>query len=680
MADRWGTGDTDRHGLKLPPGVRGYGGAALAVAVATLVRWLLQPYFAFDLPFITFFAAVFLSAWLWGVGPAILAVVLSIIVASRLFFPPPGSAEAALLTLTGLTLFGTIGLGVATLGEARLRAQRRAEAEAAEARQAREAAEEAAVQAEEAAMEAEESAAHAAESAVQAEEQAHRLSAVVDWSDDAIITKDAHGVIQTWNPAAERIFGFTAAEMVGQSVLRLIPPELHAEEQEILAKIARGEHVAHYETTRLRKDGQRIMIALTMSPIRDAVGALIGASAITRDITRQHSLEDQLRHSQQLDAIGQLAGGVAHDFNNVLAAISGYVGLLLRGLGPGDARRNDALGIQEAVDRGASLTQQLLAFGRKQVMQPELVDLREVLDDTGRMLRRLIGEHIDLAIVPGPILSPVLCDRGQLNQVIVNLAVNARDAMPRGGRLTIEARDMPLTEEYSASHLAVTAGQYVLLAITDTGHGMTLDVQGRIFEPFFTTKPHGKGTGLGLSTVFGIVKQLGGHIFVYSEPGQGTTFKVYLPRAEGAAVVTPAAPAQTEMGGTETVLIVEDNRAIREIIGRILQMSAYTVLQAETPAEALALAGQQAGPIHLLLTDVVLPEMSGRELAERLIAQRPRLVVLYMSGYPGDAIVHQGRLDADTEFLQKPFSTDVLLRRVREVLGRGGAGSGAASA
>jgi two-component system cell cycle sensor histidine kinase/response regulator CckA len=679
MDDTSGTKNMTRHALKLPPGVRRYGGAALAVAIATLIRWLLQPYFAFDLPFITFFAAVFVSAWLWGVGPALLAVVLSAVVASRLFFPPPDSAEAQLLTLTGLTLFSTIGLGAAALGEGRLRAQRRAEAEAAEARQARETAEEAAVQAEEAAVEAEESATQAAESAAQAEEQAHRLSAIVDWSDDAIITKDLRGVIQSWNPAAERIFGYTAAEVVGQSVLRLIPPELHAEEQQILAQIARGEHVAHYETTRVRKDGQRIMIALTVSPIRDAGGALIGASAIKRDITRQHSLEEQLRHSQQLDAIGQLAGGVAHDFNNVLAAISGYVGLLLRGLGPGDARRNDALGIQEAVDRGASLTQQLLAFGRKQVMQPELVDLREVLDDTGRMLQRLIGEHIDLAIVPGPILSPVLCDRGQLNQVIVNLAVNARDAMLRGGRLTIEARDVPLTEEYSGSHLAVTAGHYVLLAITDTGHGMTPEVQGRIFEPFFTTKPQGKGTGLGLSTVFGIVKQLGGHIFVYSEPGQGTTFKVYLPRAEGAVVATPAA-AEPEAGGTETVLLVEDNRAIREIIGRILQMSAYTVLAAGTPAEALALAGQQAGPIHLLLTDVILPGMSGRELADRLLAQRPGLLVLYMSGYPGDAIVHQGRLDPDTEFLQKPFSTDVLLRQVRDVLGRGGAGSGAASA
>ena len=680
MDDTSGTKNMTRHALKLPPGVRRYGGAVLVVAIATLIRWLLQPYFAFDLPFITFFAAVFVSAWLWGVGPALLAVVLSAVVAARLFFPPAGSAEAQLLTLTGLTLFGTIGLGAAALGEGRLRAQRRAEAEAAEARQARETAEEAAVRAEEAAVEAEESATQAAESAAQAEEQAHRLSAIVDWSDDAIITKDLRGVIQSWNPAAERIFGYTAAEMVGQSVLRLIPPELHAEEQEILAQIARGEHVAHYETPRVRKDGQRITIALTVSPIRDAGGALIGASAIKRDITRQHSLEEQLRHSQQLDAIGQLAGGVAHDFNNVLAAISGYVGLLLRGLGPADARRNDALGIQEAVERGASLTQQLLAFGRKQVMQPELVDLREVLDDTGRMLQRLIGEHIDLAIVPGPILSPVLCDRGQLNQVIVNLALNARDAMPRGGRLTIEARDVPLTEEYSASHLGVTAGHYVLLAITDTGAGMTPEVQARIFEPFFTTKPQGKGTGLGLSTVFGIVKQLGGHIFVYSEPGQGTTFKVYLPRAEGAVLATPGPAAEPDVGGTETVLLVEDNRAIREIIGRILQMSAYTVLEAGTPAEALALAGQQAGPIHLLLTDVVLPGLSGRELADRLLAQRPGLLVLYMSGYPGDAIVHQGRLDADTEFLQKPFSTDVLLRRVREVLGRGGAGTGAASA
>jgi CheY-like chemotaxis protein len=337
------------------------------------------------------------------------------------------------------------------------------------------------------------------------------------------------------------------------------------------------------------------------------------------------------------------------------------------------------LGIQEATDRATALTQQLLAFGRKQMMQPTVVDLREVLDDTGRMLQRLIGEHIDLAVIPGPMLSPVLADRGQLGQVIINLAVNARDAMPNGGRLTIEAHDAPLTEEYTDTHLAVTPGPYVLLAVSDTGHGMTPETKARLFEPFFTTKPQGKGTGLGLSTVFGIVKQFGGHIFVYSEPDHGTTFKVYLPRAETGVVAAPTQAPAPGVGGTETVLFVEDDPAIRNVIRRFLEISAYTVLEAASPRQALELAEGYERRIHLLLTDVVLPEMSGRELAERLSAQRPGLLVLYMSGYTDDAVFHQERLEPDTAFLQKPFAPDVLLRRIREVLGPGGADASAAA-
>jgi len=593
------------------------------------------------------------------------AVGLSAIAAGFFFFPPAASPPDRLLTAVGLVLFIAIGLGAAAMGEGRLRAQRRMEAEREDAHHAR-------VLAEDAALEAEEAAAQAAESAAQAEEQALRLAAIVDSSDDAIVSKDVDGTVRGWNLAAERIFGYTAAEMVGQSIFRLIPPKLHADEHEVLARIRRGEHVAHYETTRIRKDGQRLLIALTVSPIRDARGALIGASAIKRDITGQRNVEAQLRQAQQLEAIGQLAGGVAHDFNNVLAAISGYVALALRALPPGDPVRTDVVGIQEAVDRAAALTQQLLAFGRKQMMQPTLVDLREVLDDTGRMLKRLIGEHIDLAVVPGAVLSPVLADRGQLGQVIINLAVNARDAMPTGGRLTIEARDAPLTEEYTDTHLAVAPGPYVLLAVSDTGHGMTPEIKAHLFEPFFTTKPRGKGTGLGLSTVFGIVKQFGGHIFVYSEPDQGTTFKIYLPRAEGAIAAAPAPVSGQAVGGTETILLLEDDPAIRMVIRRFLELSAYTVLDAATPRQALELAANVERPIDLLLTDVVLPEMSGRELAERLAAQRPGLLVLYMSGYTDDAIVHQGRLEPDTAFLQKPFAPEVLLRRVREVLGPGG--------
>ena len=661
--------------MSIAPVVRRYGGAVLIVAVAGIVRWLLQPLLAFNLPFVTFFGAVFLCGWLYGLRPTVLAVLLSAVTANVLFFPPVDAGEhGALLNALGLGLFVAIGIGTGVLGESRLRALQRAQTEADESRQARAAGEEVAVEAEELAAQAE-------EFATQAEERALRLAAIVDSSDDAIISKDLDGRVQGWNPAAERIFGYTAAEMVGQSVFRLIPPDLHAEEHAILARIRRGEHVAHYETSRLRKDGQRILIALTVSPIRDAGGALVGASAIKRDVTDQRSLEAQLRHAQQLDAIGQLAGGVAHDFNNILTAISGYTALLLRNLPADDHRRPDVMGIQDAADRAVALTQQLLAFGRKQVMQPTVVDLREVLDDTGRMLRRLLGEHIDLAIVPGPIVSPVVADRGQLGQVLVNLAVNARDAMPDGGRLTIGARDTPLTEEYADSHLAVSPGSYVLLAVSDTGRGMTPEVRARIFEPFFTTKPRGKGTGLGLSTVFGIVKQCGGHIFVYSEPGQGTTVKIYLPRAEAAAgAVAPTVEAAPDAQRPGTILLVEDDASIRAVTRRLLETGGYTVLEAATPSKARDFAEHYAGPIHLLLTDVVMPEMSGPQLAALIREQRTDLPVLYMSGYADDAIVHHGRLDPGAEFLPKPFTPESLLRRVQQALGQGGADVTAAGA
>ncbi len=498
-----------------------------------------------------------------------------------------------------------------------------------------------------------------------------RLGAVVESSDDAIISKDLDGTVRTWNRAAERIFGYPLEEMIGQPIFRLIPEELHPEEHQLLARIRAGEHVAHYETTRIRKDGQRIPISLSLSPVRDSEGRLIGASAIKRDITAQRGLERQLHHAQQMDAIGQLAAGVAHDFNNILTVISGYCGLLLARTRVPDPRRDDIIGIQEAADRAAALTQQLLAFGRKQVMQPQVLDLREVIEDTGRMLRRLLGEHIDLAITTGPLLSPVFADRGQLSQVLVNLAVNARDAMPQGGRLTIAAQDVPLSEEYASTHLEVMPGPYVRIAVSDTGVGMTPEIQARMFEPFFTTKPAGKGTGLGLSTVYGIVKQLDGHMFVYSEPEQGTTIKIYLRHAEDAAVAE--APPEQPVAGREsaTILVVEDDPGIRTVIWRVLEEQGYPVLLAATPQLALELAAGHEGPIHLLLTDVVMPEMSGRQLAERLLRDRPRLPVLFMSGYTDDAILHQGRLDPDTDLLQKPFTSDILLRRIRRILDPG---------
>jgi CheY-like chemotaxis protein len=330
-------------------------------------------------------------------------------------------------------------------------------------------------------------------------------------------------------------------------------------------------------------------------------------------------------------------------------------------------------GIREAVDRAAALTAQLLAFGRRQVVQPTVLDLAEVLHEAGRLLRRLIGEHIEVTIEAPPPLSPVLADRAQLIQVVLNLAINARDAMPDGGRLTIEARDVRLTEEYAGTHLDVDPGRYVQLAVSDTGHGMTPEVQARIFEPFFTTKPRGHGTGLGPSTVFGIVKQSGGHIYVYSEPGHGTTVKVHLPRAADAAPqATPAGAVAGDATGAETILVVEDDANIRAVTERILTRRGYTVLAAGSPREAIVLAADAGRTIHLLLTDVLLPEMTGPRLAKVLLASRPRLTVLYMSGYTENAIVHDGQLEPGVEFLPKPFGPAELLRKVREVLDQSG--------
>ena len=380
------------------------------------------------------------------------------------------------------------------------------------------------------------------------------------------------------------------------------------------------------------------------------------------------SVQKQLLHSQQLDAIGQLAGGVAHDFNNILTAIAGYCGLLLVDTPPGDPRRDDVLGIQEAADRAAALTQQLLAFGRKQVMQPAVLDVREVIEDAGRLLRRLIAEDIELVISTGPILSPVLADRGQLGQILVNLAVNARDAMPDGGQLTIEARDHPLSEAYADAHLAIEPGPYVRIAVSDTGRGMTPEVKAHVFEPFFTTKPAGKGTGLGLATVYGIVKQFGGHIFVYSEPGHGTTVKVYLPRAEGVAITAMGEERAPPGAGLETLLLVEDDPGIRKVTRRILEMQAYTVLLASTPNEALEVAAQYQGRIHLLLTDVFLPGLTGPRLAEILVRERPGLPVLYMSGDIGEAIIARHLVPEGAPLLRKPFSPSQLMEHIAAVL------------
>jgi two-component system, cell cycle sensor histidine kinase and response regulator CckA len=380
-------------------------------------------------------------------------------------------------------------------------------------------------------------------------------------------------------------------------------------------------------------------------------------------------LEEQLRQAQKMEAIGQLTGGIAHDFNNMLTVIIGYSELILQKLKADDPLRSEVEQVKEAGVRASLLTRQLLAFSRKQVLQPKVLDLNAVLTNMDRMLQRLIGENIDLVTMPSPGLGRVHADPGQIEQIIMNLAVNARDAMPGGGKLTIETANAELDDAYAREHIAVKSGPYVMLAVSDTGCGMDAETQARIFEPFFTTKEPGKGTGLGLSTVFGIVKQSGGDIWVYSEPGRGTTFKIYLPWVEGAVeTVEPGVAPAGAVRGSETILLVEDDAGIRRLVRQVLAERGYWVLEAIHVKHAIQISEQHTVPIHLLVTDVVMPGMSGRELAEHLKPSRPDMKVLFMSGYTDKAIVHHGVLDPGTAYLQKPFTPDALARKVREVL------------
>jgi two-component system cell cycle sensor histidine kinase/response regulator CckA len=631
----------------------------------------------------------------------------------------------------------------------------------------------------------------------QAEEvHLRQIAAIVESSDDAIIGNTLDGTITSWNPAAVRIYGYSAVEAIGQSIEMLVPDALRGDVPGILAQVQAGDRVEQYETGRARKDGTVIDVWLTISGVRDASGAIVGASTIARDInerlrgvealhqsedsyralferhpgpmwlydldtlhfltvneaaiasygysrdeflamtidkilapeektalgaaregaqgsstrgwerpnlgrhrrkdgtvlevlvssdaiefegrpaglvlaqdmTEQRGLEEQLRQGQKMEAIGNLAGGIAHDFNNLLLVIRGYSSILLSKLGD-EHLRQSAQQIDNAAQRAGEFTHQLLAFSRQQVLRPEVINLNTVIVETLTLLQRSFGASVAIESELEPALEPVLVDRGQIAQAVLNLAINARDAMSGGvGTLSIRTGNTELSRAHAETHEGVVPGSYVVLQITDSGTGMDKDTQTRAFDPFFTTKE--EGTGLGLATVYGLVKQSGGHISLYSEPGLGTTFKLYFPTTSDDLTQRDEAEDPTSLTGTETILLVEDTEIVRALVTELLESYGYTVLVAASGPEAITIADRPGVQFDLLMTDVVMPRMSGRELADRLVATRADLNVLFTSGYPSDTVLRHGIAEARTAFIEKPYLPDDLARKLREILDR----------
>ena len=481
-----------------------------------------------------------------------------------------------------------------------------------------------------------------------------------------------HGMWLYVSPQVETIFGYTPEEWLSQSDqwIRFIPAEdhpiIHAAEE---ACVSGRRFQAEYRIT--RKDGQIIWVSDTAVVVPGSDNHPLMEGIIV-DITERKALENQLQQARRMEAVGRLAGGIAHDFNNLLTIIKGYVEMATNRSVAQPELRSDLQHIGDASERAGTLVRQLLAFSRKQVLKPKILDLNSIVLNLDKLLRRLLAETVEMKTIARKDVGAVKADPGQIEQVIMNLVVNARDAMPDGGRILIETSNVELDDTYAQDHATVRPGRYVMLAVTDTGIGMTSDTVAHIFEPFYTTKESGRGTGLGLSTVYGIVKQSGGYIWVYSEPGKGTTFKVYLPRVEERVEVSSTAqiPAPAARDGKETILLVEDEPSVRELTRMVLSKRGYAVLEALNPADAERLAGSHGAEIHLLLTDVVMPGMSGHELAKRLTARHGNLRVLYMSGYTHNVIAEDGTLEEGLSFLQKPFTPQVLAQKVRETLDR----------
>ena len=499
-----------------------------------------------------------------------------------------------------------------------------------------------------------------------AEQRYHEL---FDGAPVGLIRSLPDGRILAANAAAVRITGFpSVSALLDASVADLYADA--GDRARVDAVLERGETLQDLEIQGRRRDGVLIWVTVNLRPVKDAGGQVLHYEWSLADITERRQLESQLRQAQKMEAVGQLAGGVAHDFNNLLTVIGGRCYLMLAKLEPDDTLRREVELVRGAAERAARLTHQLLAFSRKQVLEPRVLELDETVAGIEPLLRRLIGEDIEIQVTRGPDLGRVKADAGQIEQVILNLAVNARDAMPQGGRLALETANVTVDEWVARRAPDLAPGSYVVLSVTDSGHGMDAATRAQIFEPFFTTKEVGKGTGLGLATVYGIVRQSGGFIEVESEPGQGASFKVYLPRVEDAVAAPEAARSSgARSGGSETVLLVEDDESLRTLAREILTVQGYAVLEAASPRDALRTHQTHPAPIDLLLTDVVMPEMNGRQLADHLKVARPEMRVLFMSGYTGEALRAGGGVAGFTgQLLQKPFTPDGLTRRVREVL------------
>ncbi|MCI0487429.1 MAG: response regulator [Blastocatellia bacterium] len=499
-------------------------------------------------------------------------------------------------------------------------------------------------------------------------ESEERYRRIIETAEEGVWITGADNETTFVNRKMAEMLGYSVEEVLGRPIFEFMDEEWRKVAEMNLEERRKGVG-GRFDFKYRRKDGTDLWTIRSTTPMFDDRGKYIGVLAMITDITERKHLEQQFLQSQKMESIGRLAGGIAHDFNNLLTAIMGYSQMILARLKESDPMREEVQEIERASRRAASLTSQLLAFSRKQILQPKVLDLNIVVANMEKMLLRLISEDIELVTKLDASLGRVKVDPGQIEQVMVNLAVNARDAMPKGGKLIVETTNVELDEGYARKHMAVRPGPYVMLAISDTGSGMDEETQSRIFEPFFTTKEQGKGTGLGLSTVYGIVEQSGGNIWLYSEPGRGTTFKVYLPCIdEPAGTLDAHASAVESFRGSETILLVEDDEAVRKLTRQILEMNGYTVLEAGNAGEALAVCQQHTEPIDLMITDVVMPGMSGHELAERLALTGRELKVLYMSGYTDNAIVRHGIMDEDTTFLQKPFTPDSLARKAREVL------------